>query len=729
MGNYSNLTAIFMLGLFTFNYLQAQQIVKCGTAEYIESLLNDHPYLQDSAAKMEQLFQEYQVLNPLIKRSGVITIPVVVHIVHDGDNIGISENISDAQILSQIEVLNEDFRRLNSDAANTPSQFQSIAADFEIEFCLAQRDPDGNPTNGIERINGGRSSWTKALADTLKKSTIWNSDEYLNIWVLRLGGSNSSTLGYSSLPPFNFDPFTDGIVVDYKAFGKGPYDLIAGYEMGRTTTHEVGHWLGLRHIWGDDNGLCPNDSGGDDDGVSDTPGQGNNYFGCPSWPQISCGSADMFMNFMDYTDDDCANLFTEGQKSRAIFVLGQYRSGIASSEACVPLPTPAYDVALSELVFPTQQVCFDNFNPVVRVTNMGSETITSILLNYIIDSTDFNQHQWTGSILPFQSVNIWLPRVSLSLGQHTIYIFLSNPNGKPDENNNNNESARVFNINSIGIGQGLPLFEDFEGAGSLPAGWQLENPDGDRTWEVSTEASYNGTQSFYFDNFTGTAANNPGGKLDAIVTPELDFRNRYLPVFIFNVAYARRNVNSKDSLKLYYSVDCGDTWIKAWAKGNASLSTANDVTTKFVPSGDEWREEKIYFDYLSGYAKVIFKIENESDWGNAVYIDDVLIRETGVGLGEMYSLPAVVTAYPNPAISEFHLYGLNFEQGRKYDLGLYDVLGREVLTSQLSGSQSKVIVRDLNSGVYLFTIKAVKAEPGKFRQNKLNVISGKILVR
>ena len=275
----------------------------------------------------------------------------------------------------------------------------------------------------------------------------------------------------------------------------------------------------------------------------------------------------------------------------------------------------------------------------------------------------------------------------------------------------------------------MPLFEDFEGAGSLPAGWQLENPDGDRTWEVSTEASYNGTQSFYFDNFTGTAANNPGGKLDAIVTPELDFRNRYLPVFIFNVAYARRNVNSKDSLKLYYSVDCGDTWIKAWAKGNASLSTANDVTTKFVPSGDEWREEKIYFDYLSGYAKVIFKIENESDWGNAVYIDDVLIRETGVGLGEMYSLPAVVTAYPNPAISEFHLYGLNFEQGRKYDLGLYDVLGREVLTSQLSGSQSKVIVRDLNSGVYLFTIKAVKAEPGKFRQNKLNVISGKILVR
>ena len=264
--------------------------------------------------------------------NGIITIPVVVHVLYNTA----AQNISDAQILSQIDVLNEDFRRLNSDASNTPADFLPVAADSEIEFCMATTDPNGNATDGITRKQTSNSSWS--TNDNMKFSSqggtdAWPTGDYLNIWVCNMSGG---ILGYAQFP--GGPAATDGIVCLTTAFGTTG-NVNAPFNLGRTTTHEVGHWLNLRHIWGDGNCNA-------DDFVSDTPTAGGpNYTGAPcSYPgPNSCNDGggdlpDMFQNYMDYSDDGCMNLYTTGQKDRmrALFDPGGARASLLNSTACGP---------------------------------------------------------------------------------------------------------------------------------------------------------------------------------------------------------------------------------------------------------------------------------------------------------------------------------------------------------------------------------------------------------
>lgn len=256
-------------------------------------------------------------LPPPEKRNGdsLIVIPVVVHVIYKNA----AENISDQQIASQIAVLNEDFRKLNSDTTNVESGFSK--ADSRIEFCLAQFDTNGQPTTGIQRY----STTIDDIGLTNKYfqiAPIWNRDEYLNIWVCDLGNNNAG-FAYPPGSPAN----KDGVVIHYSNFGRvgqlqNPYDL------GRSATHEVGHWLNLLHIWGQMMN-CSND-----DGVSDTPMQGVAYYGCPTPPKSSCGSKDMLSNFMGYVDDKCMGNFTEGQKFRMRTALLNSRPKILQSRKC-----------------------------------------------------------------------------------------------------------------------------------------------------------------------------------------------------------------------------------------------------------------------------------------------------------------------------------------------------------------------------------------------------------
>ena len=292
-----------------------------------------------------QLNEEFEKwIQPLIKEQEkvnaanrgtqtVYTIPVVFHVIHTGSAVGSSYNISDAQIISQITVLNEDYRRLNADTTATPSVFKPVAADCEVNFCLAHTDPNGNVTTGIERINRTTFGWTappyqKTYIDTaIKDQTIWNTNKYLNIWVVPdYYSGTSQLLGHATFPAGsgltgltgNFGTaLDDGIVLWYRCVGRVG-NLDPNYNKGRTATHEIGHWLGLRHIWGDAN--CGNDY------CSDTPSQQTANFSCPSFPHVtSCtGNApngDQFMNYMDYCDDDCLNMFSANQKTRIQTVL------------------------------------------------------------------------------------------------------------------------------------------------------------------------------------------------------------------------------------------------------------------------------------------------------------------------------------------------------------------------------------------------------------------------
>ncbi|HCW08707.1 MAG TPA: hypothetical protein DGG95_15215, partial [Cytophagales bacterium] len=240
-----------------------------------------------------------------------------------GEPLGTGTNIPDDQILSQINVLNEDFNRLNADTINTPAEFKSRAGQMNIQFSLAQQDPNGNTSNGITRTLGTKTSWTINDNDELKSLSYWPAENYLNIWVCNL----TDYLGFTQLPISTLpglentsrNRLTDGTIIWYKAFGKGNFNLEPGYNLGRTTTHEAGHFFGLRHIWGDVNGCDGTDY------IDDTPPQNGSTAGCPVHPQKECPSdnpvAKMFQNYLDYTDDACMNLFTRDQATRMEVVL------------------------------------------------------------------------------------------------------------------------------------------------------------------------------------------------------------------------------------------------------------------------------------------------------------------------------------------------------------------------------------------------------------------------
>lgn len=297
------------------NLLITAAAQRCLTIEYTG---------QQTSGTTKALRGEGQASSRDTLQDEVITIPVVVHILYNKSE----QNISDEQVMSQLKVLNEDYRRLNKDAANTPDVFKQVAADTRIQFCLAKTDPDGRPTTGI--IHKYTSEGQFLADDAVKFSKkggddAWDATRYLNLWVCNLFGR---TLGYAVSPGGPAD--RDGVVITYSAFGT--IGRSGAYSKGRTATHEVGHWLGLRHIWGDS--LCG------DDGIADTPPQETSNSNCPSFPHVSSCSAnsygDMFMNFMDFTDDACMNMFTEGQKikMRSVFAKGGARNSFLSANAC-----------------------------------------------------------------------------------------------------------------------------------------------------------------------------------------------------------------------------------------------------------------------------------------------------------------------------------------------------------------------------------------------------------
>jgi hypothetical protein len=302
----------------------------CASMDVLEHDLATDPGMAMRMEAIENHTQHYVQSGGTNERV-VITIPVVFHIIHNGDAVGSSENLSTTYINAQLDQLNKDFRKQNADVSSVPSAFAGLAADSEIQFCLAQRTPAGAATTGINRYNYNTASPSTSYIDgTIKPATIWDRTKYLNIWTANLGGG---LLGYATFP--GGTSTKDGVVVLASSVGSvaTPNPSGGSFGKGRTATHEVGHWLNLRHIWGDSN--CGNDQ------VSDTPTQQTSNGGCPSYPHVTCSngpSGDMFMNYMDYVNDGCMVMFSTGQKNRmkALFATGGSRVSLVTSNGCTP---------------------------------------------------------------------------------------------------------------------------------------------------------------------------------------------------------------------------------------------------------------------------------------------------------------------------------------------------------------------------------------------------------
>lgn len=364
---------IFTLLCFSiFCDLSAQ---RCATPQYIL----DHPVNKSIVSRTESPVTSGR--DTLTDE--VIIVPVVIHVLYNNND----QNISDQQVISQIISLNNDYRRLNADTVNTPAPFRSVAADVRIQFCLAKVDPQGKFTTGIIHKYTNESQF---LADDAMKFSskggddAWDATKYLNIWVCNLFGR---TLGYAVLPGSPLEK--DGVVIKYDAFGTTG-NLTAPYNKGRTATHEIGHWLGLKHLWGDSQ--CG------DDGIADTPPQETSNSYCPSFPHLSSCSinsyGDMFMDYMDFTDDGCMNMFTQGQKGemRGLFALGNVRNSFLNSNVCDSSnaeggPLPIKPSSPSDLKITTYP---NPFNSVITIaSNTEAAVVGKVLKLYNIEGKLF----------------------------------------------------------------------------------------------------------------------------------------------------------------------------------------------------------------------------------------------------------------------------------------------------------------------------------------------------
>jgi Pregnancy-associated plasma protein-A/Secretion system C-terminal sorting domain len=444
----------------------ATKTIFCGSSEYeaVQQKNNQdrattaafEAWLAPKVAAIKNRRTQRQAQNT----NDIFSIPVVVHVIHNGDAIGAGENISDAQILSQITVLNQDYGKI----AGTPGfNTNPVGADTGVTFCLAQRDPDGVATSGIVRHYYSNTAWdVNSIEQTIKPQTQWDPDIYMNIWVVSditfeiFGMQIPGIKGYAQFPSMSglegLDGEQDmaglsGVVIGHKYFGSpqvypgGTYD--SDDVRGRTASHEIGHFFGLRHIWGD--GDCTVD-----DFCADTPEAAEATDGeCPSG-QDSCPDSpglDMVENYMDYSSEGCMNIFTTDQKYRIMAVLenSPRRASLTTSTACAAAEEHLNDGSLhiDEVEVVT---CSNTFAPVLRIFNSGTAALTSATVNYYIDNQPAATYNWAGSLQHLQDNSITLPVLSAVPGSHVLHAAITSVNGTTDESTFNNTRSYAFKI-------------------------------------------------------------------------------------------------------------------------------------------------------------------------------------------------------------------------------------------------------------------------------------------
>lgn len=672
---------LFILTIFLS--LPAWSQRKCGTETAILQKIQENPSLQAVRDRDESRIQSktraIRQLNAAAKAAAgytSVTIPVVVHIVMQDTTL-----VTDAQVQSQIEVLNRDYAALNPDVSILPSVWRSLVGDAQIQFCLAQQDPEGALTNGIHRVRtNARSFSIDGAARSVKFATTggtaqWDNNRYLNIWVTVLSGGY---LGVATFPNL-YNDNEQGVVIDYRGFGTTG-SAEAPYNLGRTGTHEVGHYFNLRHIWGDED-FCAAD-----DGVDDTPKQAKATYGTANWPLLdSCTKTSpgiMFYNYMDYTDDEQLVLFTTEQVDRMRTTLSDDRYALMSSDACMPLNLKALDAQVTSVLSPFGQVCDQGIAPVVVLKNMGTTPLTAVDINYKTDAGTTYTLKWTGRLTALKSDTVTLGSSDVIVGEHILRAFTSAPNGGTDEDATNDTAYTTLSYYNNAV---LPVSEGFEGSTFPPVGWEIVNPDGRYTWEQTSAAGSQGSShSIVMHNL----AYEQNGAIDDIRTPVIDPAGADSMFLFFDRAAAtysnhtgKVTNNTWDSLYVLTTADCGISFDTVYAKGGATLATkADSITTEYVPPASEWRRDSVNLTPIlqKGAFRIVFR--NLCNAENNVYLDNINIVAKS-------ALPALkekgVIITPNPTSGLIYITFLG-TPGNLDHIGIYNSNG--VLVATRAGS-------------------------------------------
>lgn len=686
---------IYLSLIISTSLIAQEDHAHCGFDEYMaEQLENPEVYDYYFGAQTEAEQGVETVAN-----GTVLQIPVVFHIVYATQ----SDNISKAQILDGLRVLNEDFRRLNADTTGTRSQFRPVAADTEIEFVLAKKDKNGTCVDGITRVQNNTSL---SGTDASKINAInYPRNRYLNIWVTRNVRNTlptdpgGYTLGYATFPGTTAN--RDGVILRHDELGT--IGTAAGNN-GRTLTHEVGHYLGLFHTFfpGED----PNKSGctgatvGNNWPYIDVPGGTNadkgdfcddtppvvaSNFGC-TFSTNTCNSdspdlADQIENYMDYTS--CQNMFSLAQKARMRYTLSGVRStlvsvanhtftGLTNPPTCTP---EAFLEAEREIICDGESIQFFD------ISEEGDPTSWSWSFPGGSPATSTQQNPTVTYANP---------------GTYDVSLTVTNSAGSDTKT----YSSYITVKNSTTPVYQTTWVESFEN-GQVPQ--LMTNVDGGdgNVFKHFASAGSHQSSSLVLD-----AAPNSLGEIDELISPAIETSGASSLNLFFDYAFAATQNDNTDLLEVYASRDCGNTWNRRRFYNSGRLRTAGNNGGNFVPSASEWKTETINFDAYIGPDPILIKFAFENGGGNNFYIDNIRFGQgTDVSLSEYQA--ADLKVYPNPSKGQIHLK-LSDLQDRDLNLQVMDLSGKIMHQEKLdlqNSSLDKDLNLDLAKGVYLLKIR------------------------
>lgn len=682
------ITSIFVLTfLLSFNANAQEQ---CLTEILFREEAAKNPDLLKQREQYEEYMRDFISRMPTQRTaSGVVRIiPVVVHVIHYGG----AENISDEQIQNGLDVINRDFRRLNADTVDTPAPFKPLGTDAEIEFQLAKLDPNGNCTNGIVRVY---NSMTYNARNNVKALSYWDRSMYLNMWIVssiqNTSGVNGIVAGFAQFPGMG-SAATDGVVIRNDYFGDIGTSNPA--RSGRTVTHEVGHWLGLYHIWGDDAGACSGT-----DYVSDTPNQADWTFSvCPTFPRTDICSAVspgiMYSNYMDYTNGDCQNIFTQGQVNRFNSTLagaaGQRNNLTTTANYTLTGITggPAACAPIADFLPATEYVCEGN----------------SVTFQDISWNGDVTSRQWTfagGTPATDTSAN---PVITYNTpGTYDVTLTVTNSVGS----NTITRTGRVV-VSPLAVTNTVPWNEGFESSAVFPyQDWGIHNGNGitSNTWEVTNIVSSVGSNCIMLDNST----NNDKG-YDEFITSPINLSNVISTQMTFDYAFAPSRITPApaDKLTIYYSSDCGKTWSARANYSSSQLTTigTDSISGSYFPDPSEWLTKTVNMAMttISTRPNMRFKFQFNHDSGSNLFIDNININGTVVSsVNELNAGGANVNVYPNPSSSNTYVDFTMVSAG-KVIISVLDLSGRiidQYTTEKTAGDHQYTIPAGLDQGAYM----------------------------
>ena len=707
---------IAIASIFIFSGLITSAQERCATVPYNEALNEKFNglYEVDQFEKwIDNKIRSKESL-PRINRTSaeeVYRIPVVIHVIHNGEAEGQGGNISDDQILSQIQVLNEDYRRLNGDTINTSEIFQPVAADTYIEFQMAERDPDGQETDGIVRVQGTKSEWNATNSDDnveLKSLSMWPPEDYLNIWVTSLA---NNYLGYAQYPitslPGSVPPFdreTDGVVIHYMAFGSrtyGSFNLFNSYDRGRTTTHEVGHYLGLRHIWGDIVGCDGTDY------CDDTPQAYDSYSSCSNIDPFTCDSEDMFQNFLDYSYDRCMNIFTDDQKQRMRIVMenSPRRFSLLSSPGLNPPPGDQNLMIVREIISPTNITCENMFLPVISVQNSGSNDITSFTVVLSLDETEYNIMFEGDTIIPgtvqVLDLSSQIGTIELDNGQYYIKTGIRNTNGVDTIDLSEFDIEKYFLTNSQE--DIAPSIEKFESTGFDMTLWSVYNPDNEITWEIEEvpvnleENRAAGMQMYYYLKI---------GQSDWLISPVLDLGGAMDANITFDFSYAVGAI-TEDILELRVSTDCGETWPFTIFSASGEQLATGTTEGPWLPTGSaEWKKGYADLEQFAGNENVRLAFITTNLNGNNLFLDNIEMFVTGFTQDITLEENSIL-AHPNPSEGSSFYITVKTDERQDVIMQIVDMNGKVIYNQELENVLNQTYEVDLvqeASGIYILKV-------------------------